>query len=220
MTPNLVPEQSDRRSGDRSRKPTFVIATEGEKTEHDYFAYLDRVHQEINVILMPADDGQSQPRQVLDKILCKKQELDEDELKTYHYWIVIDHDRRPRPDLEQVMQDAKDNQIFVADSNPCFEAWLIQHFGPLTEIVELSHVNPVKSCRYVIDNHLKHPEYDPDYKKGRLDKDIYIPKVKSAIENAKFDEVAAGDVDDFTYTGSRVHILVERILPQNSRADM
>ncbi len=210
---NLVSEQYDRPTGDRSRKPTFVIATEGEKTEPDYFAYLDRLYQDINVILLPADDGHTQPCQVLHKLLCKKQELDKDELKTYQYWIVFDHDRRPRPDLEQVMQDAEANQILVADSNPCFEAWLIQHFSPLAEIVELSHRKPVKSCRYVIDNHLKRPEYDPDYKKGKLDSTIYMPKVNLAIQNAEFDNDIVSNLDSFTYTGSRVHTLVEEILP-------
>lgn len=209
--PNHVPEQSDRPSGVRSRKPTYVIATEGEKTEPDYFAYLDRLHQDINVIVLPADDGHSQPRQVLDKLLCRKQELNSEELKTYHYWIVFDHDLRQRPELEKVMKDAEDNEISVADSNPCFEAWLIQHFGPLAEILELSHRKPVKGCRYVINNHLKKPEFDPKYRKGRLDSSIYMPKVNSAIENAEYDEDIASNVDDFRYTGSRVHKLVKEI---------
>ena len=108
------------------------------------------------------------------------------------------------------MQDAEANQISVADSNPCFEAWLIQHFSSLTDILELSHVNQVKSCDYVISEHLK--RYDPEYKKGSLDNTIYMPKVKSAIDNAEFDEVTARDLDDSTYTGSRVHMLVKEIL--------
>jgi len=213
MMPNHIPEQSDRQSGVRSRKPTYVIATEGEKTEPDYFAYLDRLHQDINVILLPADDGHSQPRQVLDKLLCKKQELNSGELKSYHYWIVFDHDHRPRSELEKVMQDAEANEISVADSNPCFEAWLIQHFSPLADILELSHVNQVKSCRYVTDRHLKCPDFDPEYKKRRLDSNIYMPKVNSAIENAEFDVDVAGDCDDFCFTGSRVHVLVKDMLP-------
>ena len=211
--PNLIPEPSDRPSGDRARKPTYVIATEGEKTEPDYFAYLDRDYLNINVILLPADDGHSQPRQVLNKLLCKKQELDNDEFKTYQYWIVFDHDRRPRQELEQVMQDAEANEISVADSNPCFEAWLVQHFSPLADIVELSHVKQVKSCRYVTDKHLKCPDFDPNYKKRRLDSMIYMPKVNSAIENAEYDVAVASDCDEFYYTGSRVHLLVKDMLP-------
>lgn len=213
MTTKHVPEPSDRPSGTRSWKPTFVIATEGEKTEPDYFAHLNRTYDDINIILCPADDGRSEPRQVLDKLLCKKQELSNTQSNTYHYWIAIDHDDRPRSYLAEVMQDAESNDISVADSNPCFEAWLIQHFSPIADIVELSHLNQVKGCGYVINNHLKRPEYDPHYKKGRLDRDTYIPKVKSAIENAEFDEIAATDYDDFGCTGSRVHLLVKKILP-------
>ncbi len=215
MTNNHIPEQDERPSGVRRRKPTFVIATEGEKTEPDYFAHLDRVYHEINIILLPANDGHSQPRQVLDKLLCKKQELDKKELKSYKYWIVFDHDRRPCQDLERVLHDAVANQISVADSNPCFEVWLIQHFTSLTEIVELSHVGKVKSCAHVIDRHLRRPDFDPEYRKGRLDSAIYMPKVNSAIQNAEFDEVAASHLDDFCYTGSRVQKLVQEILPGN-----
>ena len=108
------------------------------------------------------------------------------------------------------MQDAEANQISVADSNPCFEAWLIQHFSSLTDILELSHVNQVKSCNYVIDKHLK--RFDRKYKKSNLDSAIYMPKVNSAIENAKYDENIASKLDDFTYTGSRVQKLVKEIL--------
>ena len=175
---NHIPEQDERKSGVRPRKPTIVIATEGEKTEPDYFAYLDRIYQDINIIVFPANNGRSQPRQVLNYLLCQKQDLAKIDLSSYQYWIVIDHDRRPRPDLEKIMQDAEANQISVADSNPCFEAWLIQHFSSLTDILELSHVNQVKSCDYVISEHLK--RYDPEYKKGSLDNTIYMPKVKSA----------------------------------------
>ena len=210
MISNHIPEQGARNSGVRSRKPTIVIATEGEKTEPDYFAYLNRIYQDLNIIVFPASNGHSQPRQVLDNLLCQKQELAKNELSSYQYWIVIDHDRRPRPDLEKVMQDAEANQISVADSNPCFEAWLIQHFSSLTDILELSHVNQVKSCDYVIDKHLK--RFDPKYKKGKLDSTIYMPKVNSAIQNAEFDEDAASEWDDFTHTGSRVHMLVKEFL--------
>lgn len=112
--------------------------------------------------------------------------------------------------LEEVVQGAEDNQVSVADSNPCFEAWLIQHFSSLTDIVELSNANPVKSCSFVIENHLK--RFDPQYRKGRLDSTLYMPKVKPALENAEFDEVTNADLNDFTVTGSRVHNLVKDIL--------
>ena len=213
MISNHIPEQYERKSGVRPRKPTIVIATEGEKTEPDYFAYLDRIYHDINIIVFPANNGRSQPRQVLNYLLCQKQDLAKIELSSYQYWIVIDHDHRPRSELEKVMQDAEANQISVADSNPCFEAWLLQHFSSLTDILQLSHVNQVKSCDYVIDTHLK--QFDPEYKKGSLDSTTYMPKVISAIQNAEFDEVTASELDDFTYTGSRVQKLVKEFLSGN-----
>lgn len=212
MIPNRIPGHYERKSGERSRKSTFVIATEGEKTEPNYFAYLDREYADINIIILPADDGQSQPYQVLDKLLCKKQELENEGVKSYQYWIVIDHDHRPYAKLKQVMDDAEANQVFVADSNPCFEVWLIQHFRSLTDIVELSPKRQVKRCKSVTDEHLKHQDFDPGYNKRRLDRSIYIPKVSSAIDNAEFDEDTASDLDAFTYTGSRVYKLVKDIL--------
>lgn len=210
MSTDRLSEEYVRTSGGRTRKPTFVIATEGEKTEPDYFTYLARAYQDINIIPLPASDGHSQPRQVLNKLLSWKVELTKEEVESYHYWIVIDHDRRPRPNLERVMQDAKDNDVSIADSMPCFEAWLIQHFCKLSRIAKDSRINQVRRCRYLINRHLK--RYDPNYKKGRLDSAVYLPKVKSAIENAEFDEVAASGKDEFAYMGSRVHKLVKAIL--------
>ena len=207
------PVQHGRKSGTRSRKPTIVIATEGERTEPDYFAYLDRAYPDVNLIIVPANDGHSQPYQVLSKLLSRKQELERRDSSEYQYWIVIDHDQRPRPELESVLQDAKANQITVADSNPCFEVWLIQHFSPLTDIVDLSHVKPVKSCDRVTNERLE--QFDPEYKKGRLDSTVYMPKLDSAIENAEFDELTASELDDFEYTGSRVHNLVKQIRSDN-----
>ena len=205
-----IPPERERRSGVKLRKPTIVIATEGEKTEPDYFTYLERDYREINIIVVPANNGHSQPRQVLNSVLCKRQELAKEGLSSDQYWIVIDHDRRPRPELEKVIQDAEDDQISVADSNPCFEAWLLQHFSSLTNILQLSHRRPVKRCGYVIEKHLK--RFDPDYKKGSLDSTIYMPKVKSAIQNAEFDELTTRDLDNYTYTGSRVQFLVKEIV--------
>ena len=188
----------------------MVIATEGERTEPDYFAYLDRAYPDVNLIIVLANDGHSQPYQVLSKLLSRKQELERRDSSEYQYWIVIDHDQRPRPEIESVLQDAKAHQVSVADSNPCFEVWLLQHFSALTSIVELSHVKPVRSCRYVIGTHLK--PYDPEYKKGRLKSTSYIPNVVTAIQNAEFDEMSADDSDEFAYAGSRVHKLVKEII--------
>ena len=213
MISNHIPEQYERPSGVRRRKPTFVIATEGEKTEPNYFAHLGRNYQDINIIVFAADNGRTQPRQVLKHLLHRKKDLAKEEASSSQYWIVIDHDRRPRPELEKVMQDAEDNQICVADSNPCFEAWLVQHFSSLHCIVELSNVKQVNSCGYVIEKHLK--RFDPEYKKRSLKSTVYMPKVNSAIQNAEFDEVTASDLDDFTYTGSRVKKLVKEILSGN-----
>ena len=42
-----------------------------------------------------------------------------------------------------------------------------------------------------------------------------MPKVKSAIANAEFDEVISKDLDNFECTGSRVHELVKEMLPDD-----
>lgn len=209
MTTNHALNQSERPSGVRRRKPTYVIATEGEKTEPDYFAYLDREYRDVNIIIIPATDGRSQPSQVLNSLLCKKKEFAKTDMNSYQFWIVIDHDGRLRSELESVIQDAEANQVSVADSNPCFEVWLIQHFSALTDIPELSHVKPVKTCGFVTNKHLK--SYDPQYKKRCLDDTKYMPKVSAAVQNAEFDEVTANDSDEFIHTGSRVHKLVKQI---------
>ena len=91
-----------------------------------------------------------------------------------------------------------------------FRGLVTSTFSSLTDILQLSHVNQVKSCDSVIKEHLK--QFDPKYKKGSLDDKIYMPKLTKALQNAEYDEETARELDPFRYTGSRVQKLVKEIL--------
>ena len=107
----------------------FLIATEGERTEPDYFhelqsrAIIDRSRTKIEVI--PTSDGSSAPEYVLGRlnaIASRYQLADFDRC-----WLVIDYDRWGGGKLAQVTQLASQKAYATAVSRPCFELWLILH---------------------------------------------------------------------------------------------
>ena len=125
----------ERRSFERPSKirdaRLFVIATEGAKTEVDYFNGLklrlnsSRVHP---VVLERDKAGESSPAHVikmLDDFARQYRLLRDDKL-----WLLIDRDRRSwRPqEFALVARECKQKGYYLAASNPCFELWLLLHF--------------------------------------------------------------------------------------------
>ena len=112
---------------------SIVIATEGELTERDYFEDLaldERVtHPSVEIKVLPTTEGFSAPFYVLqrlDRIRREHGMFEGDEL-----WLVIDKDRWKDAQLSQVAQLASQKRYYVADSNPCFELWLLIHHRSL-----------------------------------------------------------------------------------------
>ncbi len=105
----------------------IVIATEGEKTEKQYFENLfDSPNIQVKILETKPDDG-SAPRYVFERLDAYQKSCDiqgDDEL-----WLMTDVDRWEVKELKTVCRLAKQKGFFVAISNPCFELWLRLHFA-------------------------------------------------------------------------------------------
>jgi hypothetical protein len=119
---------------DRRSKPAlhrdarlFIIATEGRKTEKQYFSMFGNKRCQVKVV--PNEDNKSAPVYILQQLRAFKKEFQlkaDDEL-----WLMIDVDRWGNKQLASVSAQAGRNKFQLAVSNPCFEVWLYLHHDVL-----------------------------------------------------------------------------------------
>lgn len=148
-----------------------IIATEGAKTEEQYFAMFPK--DRVRVVVLPTgEDGKSSPQHVLERL--------EEYEETYNLgredkrWLMIDVDKwRPR-NLKEVCKQAQQRKFELAVSNPCFELWLWLHHAD----VEVADAN----CQ-AIEKRLR--ARLGSYNKSRLDVESYKSTIKEAIRRAK-----------------------------------
>jgi len=156
----------------------FLIVCEGEKTERNYFEGLKkrgRIHP-LNVEVFGPDLGNSPisivkyAKELRDK---RKNEAKRGKGVVYdQVWCVFDHDKHER--LDEAIDKAKGNKIRVALSVPCFEFWYLLHFTYTTR--------PFQDCEEVekcLREHIK------DYDKAKDYLDLLLPKLETALDNAK-----------------------------------
>lgn len=102
-------------------------------TEPQYFDDFRR--EEHNALVDVIIDGEGgSPKTLVERAAAKKKEaekeakrLADDNLKYDEVWCVYDVDQHPK--LADAYQQARDNGIELAVSNPCFELWLFLHFS-------------------------------------------------------------------------------------------
>ena len=183
--------------GIRHYRRLFLIATEGEKTEPQYFKALSNQQATIKIKCIKKE-GDSSPKQVLKRM---KRHLKEYELKkTDAAWLVVDKDEWPEAQLTQLHQwaEAADNRG-LALSNPKFEYWLLLHFEEGKGIVGS------RDCTKRLKKHL------PDYNKGIKGNQFSRETITQAIQRAKRrDNPPCSDWPRFV--GTTVYRLVENIL--------
>ena len=173
-----------RRTPSREPKPVILIVCEGQKTEPQYLEGFKRACHNPRVEIK-ISDRHGVPRTLVEIAKHLKAEREkaakqyEDENIAYDsVWCVFDIDEHPNvPDARQM---ARDNEIEVAISNPCFELWLLLHFRG----------NPGAHHRDKIREMLIAfvPAYDKDVKFAMY-ADGYQ---KAAARAARMDQIAAG----------------------------
>ena len=188
--------------GERRYRKLFIVATEGVKTEPQYFAILNDHHSVIHVDCIKSKHHSS-PLQVLKRM---EDRLKQETLKNSdEAWLVVDKDQWTDEQLTQLhtwSQDA-DNYGFAL-SNPKFEYWLLLHFEDGTNIGSPSE------CSVRLKKHL------PDYDKGLDIRKITPDMIEEAIRRAKIRDNPPCVDWPRTFGSTTVYKLVENILSERS----
>lgn len=162
-----------RRRPFRAPHPRFLIVCEGTQTEPEYFREMR--HLERSLIDLTISPG-GVPKTLFERAVEMKKTASadarrqEDENRKYdHVWCVFDVDEHPL--VPETQQQARDNGIEVALSNPSFELWALLHFRD-----QRAHIE-----RGPLHHECKH--YMPGYEK-RLPTARLYPLIDDALRRA------------------------------------
>lgn len=115
------------------RKPipnSFLIVSEGEKTEKNYFDGLSsyiKTHFGGNIDVIAPQITVEGVGKGTSALIAATEKLVNRSSKMYeHIWVVFDKD--DFPDFDEAIALANEKQFKVAWSNQCFEYWLFLHF--------------------------------------------------------------------------------------------
>ena len=189
---------------DRSRLPLrdtslVVVATEGEKTEKQYFRIFQRRDSRVQVITLETSDGLSAPEHVLRRMVSFKAEHDLHDHD--HLFLAIDRDRWPNQQLSRVARECRNHGITLTVSVPCFEIWLYLHHRDPDGIAQTSTCGDLKAGLVQILG---------GYNPSKLQGDSFEPHVADAVRRARDleqDETARWP----SGLGTRVYRIVETI---------
>lgn len=187
---------------DRRSKPTpncdarlFIIATEGRKTEKQYFSMFGNRRCQVKVITN--EDNKSAPAHILEQLKRFKKEFqlkEDDEL-----WLMVDVDRWGDKNLADVTSKAEQRKFQLAVSNPCFEVWLYLHHG------DLDH-QPIKAK----DMKQKLKKLLGGYNSSNLDPIKFEKHIENAITKAKALDTNPEERWP-SKTGTHVYKVVEKV---------
>ena len=183
--------------GERRYRKLFIVATEGVKTEPQYFAILNDRYSVIHVDCLKS--SHSSPSHVLK---CMKDHLKKEPLKNSdEAWLVVNKDQWPDEQLAQLhtWSQSADNYGFAL-SNPKFEYWLLLHFENGTNI------GSSDECYDRLKNHL------PSYDKGLDSRKITSDMIEDAVCRAKVRDNPPCEDWPRTFGSTAVYKLVENIL--------
>ncbi len=156
--------------GVRRYRKLMVIATEGSKTEPQYFSLFNNLESVIKTYCLKGGRDSAPPR-----VLKRMQVYLKDSglLPTDEAWLVVDRDSWTGEQLDQLHHwSAQANNYGFALSNPSFEYWLLLHFDEGKRIA---------SSRDCLD---RLRAYLPNYKKD-IDQKKFTPDIiDAAIERA------------------------------------
>lgn len=119
----------------RSRRPpaparrSFLVFTEGERTEVDYLnGWRRELRTSVTITVSPLHGT---PMTLVDaavKQARSERRTERSKGKPYdEIWCIFDTD--DHPDIPKAEDKAKGNDIGIARSNPCFELWLLLHYA-------------------------------------------------------------------------------------------
>ena len=115
-----------RRRPFREEYERVLIVCEGEKSEVNYFNDLLACYR-ISTANVKVVHGGSQPQTLVSR--AKKLRKDEEHLGEEYDRIYCVFDRDEHPNFAVASIEAKSSGLLLARSWPCFEYWLLLHFG-------------------------------------------------------------------------------------------
>ena len=123
-----------RKTGTRRPKKTLVVFCEGEKTEPQYLEALKRQPEIRDVaavdLRIETGHGGAVPLTLVALAIDARNRAAAEEAEIDEFWCVFDVEwPRNHPGLSDAVRRARENEIHVAITNPCFELWLILHFN-------------------------------------------------------------------------------------------
>ncbi len=181
----------------RNYRKLFVIATEGDKTEPQYFGLFSSQTTTVMVKCLRSR-GRSSPPNVLKRM---KEYIKDNKLKNNdEAWLVVDKDQWQDDQLIQLHDwSTTQTNYGLAVSNPKFELWLLMHFEDAAGVVTS------RECSQRLNQYL------PDYDKGRIDVRKLIAGVSAAVERAKHKDQPLC-IDWPRSSGTTVYRLVEKLM--------
>lgn len=142
-------------------RPRVLVICEGTKTEPSYFAAL-RTEEEVRLVDVVIEDSGGVPKTLVERAAELKRSAaerarrsDDNSIAYDEVWCVFDVDEHPR--MTEALQQARDNDIRVALSNPCFELWILLHFADQTAHIERHTAQ--RACRNYLKGFKKQVSY-------------------------------------------------------------
>ena len=121
-----------RRSARFAPRSRILIVCEGKVTEPKYFRDLQN-YEQVRLVEVKIDAEGGVPKTIVERAADLKKSAErearrqrDDFLKYDEVWCVFDIDAHPN--VQNAIQQARDNGIFTAVSNPCFELWILLHY--------------------------------------------------------------------------------------------
>lgn len=174
----------------------IIIATEGHKTEKQYFKIFK--NHRVQLVIISSEDNRSSPEYIPERlnVYSEKYQIgDDDEL-----WLMVDTDRWGDKKLSNICKEAVKKNYYLAISNPCFEVWLYLH---LSEIK--NNIITCKEFKTLLRNTAG--SYNP----SGLDLELFKNNINKAIERAK--QISPDDGKRWPMaTGTHVYKVVEKII--------
>lgn len=152
----------------------FAIACEGTLTEPEYFRPFDQIDRiKVDILRREEGDRGSAPKKVLELAIKYIEEVGLSEKDRDSLWFVVDVDKWPRQQLEDLNEFCKDKPNWhVVISNPCFEIWLLYHKLKRLEDMDCTTAQKAKQKLRSLQN--------DGYKWKE-----YLPLLQDAIQNAR-----------------------------------
>jgi hypothetical protein len=187
----------------------FLVATDDTYAPRQYFEGLSFSRVRVAVI---ANDGSaaSSPLHVVERMKEVFDEVRKDARDEDEFWVLLDTDHNVKGshlgNLTSAMQKARQAGFFVAMSNPCFDLWLLLHHEAVPAGGGYGNYPEIEArLREVLGSYNK-----TNIGAGRFP----LALVDQAIERARALESNPDkpEGDWPAGTGSRVYLLLERIL--------